>query len=201
MQNIRDKSHAASRREARRREAVRLRGAGLSLREIGSTLNVTAQTIHNDLQASFYQSQTGNVAPLPASNGHDTSAALRLLGLPTSPSAGQDWNALLSEAVGVLSARALSGSVSAAATLAKLAIDQRQKQAAECVDHVPREEVTEAIEGVVELFVSEFEGPFVRACGRVGVFGVDLHVTDSLERVGEHMRRLGEEAEQEAVPA
>ena len=197
MLTTRDKSHAASRREGRRREAVTLRDTGLTLREIGERLGVSGQTVFNDLKAVGYR-QTLDSVP-PSHNGHNgTTAALRLLGLPSQGKGGRDWDALLSEAVSLLKERAEAGSVSAASTLAKLAIAERTKETAQCSGHVSQEDVDGMIQSIVEMFVNEFEGPFVRSCGRVGVFGVAVHVADSLERVKTHFDRL---AEAEAVAA
>ena len=207
MPTSRDRAHLGTMREARRQEAVRLRDTGLTLRESGVKVGVTGMTVSNDLRHVGYDrlkldsvppSHNGNNG-----NGHNLAEAARLLGLPSQGKGGQDWDALLTEALGVLRQRAEAGSVSAAATLAKLAIDQRQKQAVSCVDHVDESEVDAMIAGVVELYSNEFAGPFVRAAGARGIFGLDAHVVDALERVSEHMRRLGKEAEaeREAVPA
>ena len=100
----------------------------------------------------------------------------------------------------MLRERAQAGSVSAAVALSKMAIDQRTKQAVSCVNHLDEADVDDMISGIVELFTDEFSGPFVRSCGAMGVFGVDVHVADSLERVKQHFERLAEQ-EREAVPA
>ena len=148
-------------RDVRRRESLRLRQEGFTLKECAETLGCSIPTVSADLRASGVDSG-------------DTyqRRATKLLGLPDAPVPAPsengahspvepDWDGLLHEAISALRRKADSGIVGAATALAKLAV--QESRTGSCDRHVPVSDVNTMVREICTTYNDEFRGSFVRA--------------------------------------
>ena len=173
-------------RDLRRRESVRLRQEGFTLRECAEALSVSIPTIASDLAAmgiksgDKYRSRATQlwgldgvppVTPAPSENG-------------THGAVEPDWDALLSEAISTLRRKADAGVVGAATAIAKMAV--QESRTGSCVRHVPLDDVNLMVREICTAYADEFRGVFVRTLESSGVTKSNMmmpHVEASLVRV------------------
>lgn len=150
-------------RDERRRESVRLRTEGFTLKECAETLGCSIPTVVDDLRRSGIDS-----------GDKHRSRAAQLMGLdgvpPVTPAPSEngvhnpvepDWDGLLGEAIGVLRRKADSGIVGAATALAKIAV--QESRTGSCAQHVPIDDVNTMVREICSTYADEFRGVFVRA--------------------------------------